>query len=151
MRARRTCRPASHGYEPHRHVRRAGLARRRIGHGRHCVDRELNVADMRMREKLYAEFIGECARLLIDAFTHTLEDPERVMPLYALTNRIRLTASEPVLAEAECLLKRITEQYFSSNLTVEDMRSLAGSDAADPLRPFGEACRIELKSIRARL
>lgn len=113
--------------------------------------RELNVADMRKREKLYAEFIGECARLLIDAFTHTLEDPEKVMPLYALTNRIRLTASQPVLAEAECLLKRITEQYFSRNLTVEDMRRLAGSDAADPLRPFGEACRVELKSIRARL
>ena len=113
--------------------------------------RELNVADMRKREKLYAEFIGECARLLIDAFTHTLEDPEKVMPLYALTNRIRLTASQPVLAEAECLLKRITEQYFSRNLTVEDMRRLAGSDAADPLREFGEACRVELKSIRARL
>ena len=113
--------------------------------------RELNVADMRKREKLYAEFIGECARLLIDAFTHMLEDPEKLMPLYALTNRIRLTASQPVLAEAEYLLKRITEQYFSSNLTVEDMRRLAGSDAADPLRPFGEACRVELKSIRARL
>ena len=35
--------------------------------------RELNVADMRKREKLYVEFIGECARLLIDAFTHTLD------------------------------------------------------------------------------
>ena len=50
------------------------------------------------------------------------------MPLYALTNRIRLTASQPVLAEAERLLKHITEQYFSRNLTVEDMRALAGSD-----------------------
>lgn len=113
--------------------------------------RELNVADMRKREKLYAEFIGECARLLIDAFTHTLEDPEKLMPLYALTNRVRLTASQPVLAEAERLLKHITEQYFSSNLTVEDMRKLAGSDEADPLRAFGEACRVELKSIRTRV
>ena len=113
--------------------------------------RELNVADMRKREKLYAEFIGECARLLIDAFIHTLDDPEKLMPLYALTNRVRLTASQPVLAEAERLLKRITEQYFSRNLTVEEMRSLAGSDAADPLREFGEACRAELKSIRARV
>ena len=85
-------------------------------------------ADMRKREKLYGEFIGECARLLIDAFTHTLEDPEKLLPLYALTNRVRLTASQPVLAEAERLLKRITEQYFSRNLTVEDMRKLAGSD-----------------------
>ena len=112
--------------------------------------RELNVRDMRQREKLYADFIGECARLLIDAFTHTLEDPEKLLPLYALTNRVRLTASQPVLAEAERLLKRITEQYFSRNLTVEDMRKLAGSDEADPLKTFGEACRVELKSIRAR-
>ena len=113
--------------------------------------RELSVADMRNREKVYAEFIGECARLLIDAFVHTLEDPEKLMPLYALTNRIRLTASQPVLDEAERLLKRITEQYFSSNLTVEDMRRLAGSDAADPLMAFAEACRVELRTVRAHL
>ena len=66
--------------------------------------RELNVRDMRQREKLYGDFIGECAKLLIDAFTHTLDDPEKLLPLYALTNRIRLTASQPVLAEAEHLL-----------------------------------------------
>ena len=113
--------------------------------------RELNVRDMRQREKLYGDFIGECAKLLIDAFTHTLEDPEQLLPLYALTNRVRLTASQPVLAEAERLLKRITEQYFSRNLTIEDMRELAGSDSADPLRAFGEACRVELKSIRTRV
>ena len=112
--------------------------------------RELNVRDMRQREKLYGDFIGECARLLIDAFTHTLEDPEKLLPLYALTNRIRLTASQPVVAEAERLLARITEQYFSRNLTVEEMRQLARSNDADPLRTFGETCRMELKSIRAR-
>ena len=112
--------------------------------------RELNVRDMRQREKLYSDFIGECAKLLIDAFTHTLEDPEQLLPLYALTNRVRLTASQPVVAEAERLLARITEQYFSRNLTVEEMRQLARSNDADPLRTFGEACRMELKSIRAR-
>jgi hypothetical protein len=112
--------------------------------------RELNVRDMRQREKLYADFIGECAKLLIDAFTHTLGDPEKLLPLYALTNRVRLTASQPVVAEAERLLGRITEQYFSPNLTVEEMRQLAHSKNADPLRTFGEACRMELKSIRAR-
>jgi hypothetical protein len=112
--------------------------------------RELNVRDMRQREKLYGDFIGECAKLLIDAFTHTLEDPEKLLPLYALTNRVRLTASQPVVAEAERLLARITDQYFSRNLTVEEMRQLAHSKDADPLRTFGETCRMELKSIRAR-
>jgi hypothetical protein len=113
--------------------------------------RELNVADMRKREKLYAEFIGECAKLLIDAFTHTLDDPQKLLALYALTNRIRLTASQPVLAEAEHLLSHITDQYFSRNLTVHEMRELAHSTSADPLRAFGEVCRAELKSIRTRL
>ncbi len=112
--------------------------------------RELNVRDMRQREKLYSDFIGECAKLLIDAFTHELEDPEKLLPLYALTNRVRLTASQPVVAEAERLLARITDQYFSRNLTVDEMRQLAHSKDADPLKTFGEACRMELKSIRAR-
>jgi hypothetical protein len=113
--------------------------------------RELNVRDMRQREKLYAEFIAECAKLLIDAFTHTLESPEKLLAVYALTNRIRLTASQPVLAEAEHLLSHIAEQYFSQNLTVQEMRQLARSANADPLKAFGEACRAELKSIRAGL
>ena len=113
--------------------------------------RELNVRDMRQREKLYGEFIGECARLLIDSFTHTLEDPQKLLALYALTNRVRLSASQPVLAEAEQLLSHITDQYFSRNLTVHEVRELAHSARADPLRAFGEACRAELKSIRARL
>jgi hypothetical protein len=113
--------------------------------------RELNTREMRQREKLYGEFIGECAKLLIDAFTHTLDDPEKLLPLYALTNRVRLTASQPVLAEAEHLLARITDQYFSRNLTVAEMRELAHSAGSDPLKAFGEACRAELKSIRASL
>jgi hypothetical protein len=113
--------------------------------------RELNVRDISKREKLYGEFIAECARLLIDAFTHTLEDPEKLLALYALTNRIRLTASQTVLAEAERLLSHIADQYFARNLTVQEMRQLARSSGADPLKAFGEACRAELKSIRSRL
>ena len=113
--------------------------------------REFIRLEMRKREMLYGEFIGVCAKLLMDAFTHTLDDPEKLLPLYALTNRVRLTASQPVLVEAEHLLGRITDQYFSRNLTVEEMRQLAHSSNADPLKAFGEACRAELKSIRARL
>ena len=113
--------------------------------------RELIQADMRKREALYGEFIAECAKLLLDAFTHTLDKPDKVLPLYALINRIRLCASQQVLAEAEHLLRRITEQYFSRNLTLEEMRDLTRSESADPLRSFGEACRVELKSMRARV
>ena len=113
--------------------------------------RELIQEEMRKRETLYGEFIAECAKLLVDAFTHTLDKPDTLLPLYALINRIRLSASPPVLAEAEHLLRRITEQYFSRNLTLEEMLELTRSEDADPLKSFGEACRLELKSIRARV
>jgi len=111
--------------------------------------RELTQRELRKREALYGEFIAECARLLVDAYTHTLDAPERLLPLYALVNRIRLCASQPVLVEAEHLLTRITDQYFSRNLTLDEMRQLTHSESADPMRAFGEACRVEFKKMRA--
>lgn len=108
--------------------------------------RELIRDEIRKREALYGEFIAECAKLLVDAYTHTLEQPDKLLPVYALLNRVRLTASPPVLALAEGLLARITDQYFASNLTFEELRALARSEDADPLKPFGEACRAELEA-----
>jgi hypothetical protein len=113
--------------------------------------RELIQMEFRKRESLYGEFIAECSKLLMDAMAHTLDKPETLLNAYALLNRIRLSASPAVLAEAEHLLRYITEQYFSNNLTVEEMREIARSEGADPLKPFGEACRVEFASISARL
>jgi len=113
--------------------------------------RELVREEVRKREALYGEFIRECAMLLMDAYTHALEKPETVLPVYALLNRVRLTASPPVLALAEGLLARITDQYFASNLTVQELRALARSEKADPLKSFGEACRAELKAMWAEV
>jgi hypothetical protein len=113
--------------------------------------RELLQTEFRHRESVYGEFISECSNRLIDAMTHTLDKPETLLTAYALLNRIRLSASPAVLAEAEHLLRRITEQYFSENLTVEQVRAIALSEGADPLKPFGEACRAEFASLSARL
>jgi hypothetical protein len=112
---------------------------------------ELIRDEIRMRETLYGEFLAECARLLVDAFQHSLEKAETFVPVYGLINRIRLCATQPVLTEAEQLVVRITDQYFSSNLSVQELRQLARSGEADALKAFGEACRMELKSIRARV
>jgi len=113
--------------------------------------RELVREEIRKREALYGEFIAECARLLMDAFTHALDEPEKLLPLYALLNRVRLTATPPVLRKAEELLGLITDQYFANNLTVAELRALARSEAADPLKPFGEACRVELNAMWAAI
>ena len=112
---------------------------------------ELMREEIRKREARYGDYIGVCAKLLVDAFTHTLDKPETLLPAYELINRIRLSSSKAVLTEAEQLLRRITEQYFSSNLTVEEMRELTSLEDADPLKAFGEACRAELKSMRAQV
>ena len=111
--------------------------------------RELIGAEIRRRETLYGEFIREGSRLVMDSFVRTLDKPEMLLSLYELLNRIRLSASDAVLAEADHVLRQITEQYFSTNLSVEEMRVLVQSGSADPLQSFGEACRVELKSMRA--
>ena len=113
--------------------------------------RELIRVEVGKRETLYGEFIGECSRLLVDALTHTLEKPETLLSGYALLNRIRLCASAAVLAEAERLFTRITDQYFSQNLSLDRVREIVRSDDADPLHAFGEACRAELRAMRAQL
>lgn len=110
--------------------------------------RELIRADIDKCETLYGDFIGECSRLMIDAYGHTLESPEMLLTAYALLNRIRLSSSKAVLKEAEQIMSLIANQYFSPNLLLEDMRELALSPGKDPLKPFGEVCRAELKKKR---
>ena len=112
--------------------------------------RELLRGEIRRRETIYGQFISECSRRLIDSFERTLDTPENLLSMYELLNRIRLCASDKILHEAERVLKLITEQYFSSNLSLEEMRALIQKGGnEDPLRPFAEACRSELRSMRA--
>jgi hypothetical protein len=112
--------------------------------------RELVQTDIRDREHLYSEFIGECSRVLIDALSHSFEEPQKLGKAYELLNRIRLLASDAVLAEAERVVRRMTEQYFEPNLSPEQMRALVRAEGNDPMRPFGEACRAELKAMRSQ-
>jgi hypothetical protein len=110
--------------------------------------RELLAGETSKRECLYAEFINECSARALDSFENTLEKPERLLAIYALLNRIRICASDAVLHEAERALASITEQYFSPNLSLEQMRALVRDGAkTDPLRGFAEACRAELRSL----
>ena len=113
--------------------------------------RELIRDEIRKRETLYGEFIAECGKLLMDSFSHSLEKPETLLSAYALLNRVRLSASSAVLGQAERVLGRITDQYFATNLTLEQMRDVARSSEPDPLKAFGEACRTELHAMRKKV
>ena len=114
--------------------------------------RESLAAETNKREGLYGEFIKECSARALDSFENALDKSERLLSIYALLNRIRICASNAVLHEAEQALASIAEQYFSPNLSLEQMRALVRDGAkTDPLRGFAEACRTELRSLHPRL
>lgn len=100
------------------------------------------------REELYAEFIAECSKLIIDSLDHSLDDTAKLMHVYALQNRIRLIGSDRVDHAAEETVRNIVTQYLKPNLTREEFHQMAVSQGNDPLRPFSDACRNELKAMR---
>ena len=110
-------------------------------------------AEIKKREVLYAEFITECSKLAIDALDHSLDHPDKILSLYALENRIRLCASESVVAATEQALQWIGEQYMKENLAPGELRELVleafhhPDKRNDPLKPFSEACRRELATL----
>ena len=108
-------------------------------------------AEIKKREALYAEFITECSRLAIDALDHSLESPDKILNIYALQNRIRLCASDSVVAATEQVIAWIGEQYMKENLAPGELSELVltafhdPEKRDDPLKPFSEACRHELE------
>jgi len=109
-------------------------------------------AELTRRGTLYSHFINECSARALDSFENTLDKSERLLSIYSLLNRIRLCASDAVLAAAEGALAAISEQYFRPNLSLEQLRALIRDGAnADPLKSFAEACRAELKSMHTAL
>ena len=106
-------------------------------------------AEMHKREMLYTDYIAECSKLALDSMQHSLESPDTFQPAYALVNRIRLVSSDAVLEAAEAALEDIFERYREPNLPVEKIRELSSLKSLhDPLRPFSEACRDELRALR---
>lgn len=110
--------------------------------------RESINAEIRRRESLYTEFIAECSKLAIDSLDRNLDKPATFIQVYALLNRIRLISSDAVLHAADKTLREIIAQYFQPNLTVEQLRAELQLEHPDPLRPFSEACRQELRSLQ---
>jgi len=103
--------------------------------------------EMRKREVLYADFITECSKLVLDALDHTLDRPETLLQAYSLVNRIRLISSDAVLHEAEAAMQNIIATYQAPNMPIEKFREISMDKSRDPLRAFSEACRDELKSL----
>jgi hypothetical protein len=116
---------------------------------RHQDRRELVAKKVFQLERLYAAFINESARLLVDALQHSLENPSTLVPIYALISRIRLSSSTAVIESGERLIAIIIKSYSEPNLTTAEIQSV-GTTHNDHLQEFSIKCRRELESFENR-
>jgi hypothetical protein len=94
------------------------------------------------RERLFGEFIDLASKLLGDALTHPLEDPAKMVPLYANLGKLRLFASKETIKQARGVLEHILAIYDLPN---KDFRAMPGdADGLDILASFTQTCRDEL-------
>lgn len=117
---------------------------------RHQDRRDLLGKQIARKEALYSDFIGESARLLIDAMQHNTSDLQTMLPVYALLSRIRLSSSKAVLQKAEQVIEIVLSTYPQPNLTIEQIQSQA-VNGHDPLRTFSDTCRTELDLLQRQL
>jgi hypothetical protein len=68
-------------------------------------------AELDRHEELYGRFVEEAVPLFIDALKETKVDPAKLMRVFSIMGRIRLTASDEVLQAAEDVSKRLIEAY----------------------------------------
>lgn len=110
----------------------------------HSQDRARRRAEViAHRQRLYEEFLEEASKLYADALTHNLEEPTRLIRLYALLGKLRLFAPRPVVTQADQLMGTIFQTYYGPN---RDFRTweISQSEELDVLRAFAEVCRDDL-------
>jgi hypothetical protein len=103
-------------------------------------------AERDSRAALFGKFLDEAAKLYTDALQNRRDDISGLINIYALTNRIRLMSTEPVVESADMVCRIIVDAYLAPNMTLEEMRTSWIDKHIDPLRDFSEACRLELQT-----
>jgi hypothetical protein len=117
---------------------------------RSATQREMTNREIAQREELYSEFIRQGTSCYAKALSQSLESINEIVAMYALVNRIRLFASHSVLEAAEAFVKKLVATYGEKNMTIEQIKSVALEQHADPLNDFALKCRAELREVYAR-
>ena len=105
--------------------------------------------DRATREALYRDFIVEASRLYGDALTHDKAEVSDLVSIYAMVSRMRVRSSPRIVEQAERVGDRIIATYLAPNKDLRELRDMLKSEGMDPLRGFSEACREELRPLRA--
>lgn len=116
---------------------------------RSLTQRELANRELAQREELYSEFIRQGTLCYAKALSQSLDNLDEIVAMYALVNRIRLFASTSVLEAAEAFVKKLVERFGEKNMSLDQIRSVALEQHADPLNDFALKCRAELRAIYA--
>ncbi|MGL4968489.1 MAG: hypothetical protein ACRC67_45175 [Inquilinus sp.] len=95
------------------------------------------------RERLFGEFIEQASKIYGDALLlDHLDDPAKLVPVYATLNKLRLFATPRSIAAAEAVLDRLLETYA---LPPDELKEPAwDKETHDILRDFTQFCRAEL-------
>ena len=117
---------------------------------RSVTQRELTNREIAQREDLYSEFIRQGTVYYAKALSQSLESIDEIVAMYALVNRIRLFASGNVLEAAEAFVKTLVQKYGEKNMSIDQIKSEALEQHADPLNDFALKCRAELREIYER-
>jgi hypothetical protein len=97
------------------------------------------------REKLYAEFISEASRHLVNAWGHEMSSPDSLAGIYSALERIRLTSSPAVVGAAERVMQQVVAAYNAPNKTYDELQRLVMQGGiASPLTEFSDSCRREV-------
>ena len=102
------------------------------------------VQESTRREKLFGEFIDQASRLYLDALINSLEDPSKMVGIYAIVGKLRLFAEPTTVAEAELVIRHIVDTYYRPPIEISGARP-ADRGEYDVLRKFTEVCRTELR------
>jgi hypothetical protein len=114
------------------------------------VQRELTNREIAQREELYSEFIRQRTVCYAKALSQGLENIDEIVAMYELVNRIRLFASRSVLEAAEAFVTKLVATYGEKNMTIEEIKSVALEQHADPMNDFSLKCRSELRDVYSR-
>jgi hypothetical protein len=96
------------------------------------------------RERIFGEFIDQTSKLYVDALTSSLENPTKLVAIYAVMGKLRLFALSETITKAEEVLDRIVQTYYLPPIDLH--QHLPEDRNYDVLRDFTEACRVELRS-----
>src|SRR6266446_5296023 len=116
---------------------------------RHQDRRDLRAKRIFHCEQLSSDFISESARAMADAVQHNFQDPNKLVPTYALLSRIRLSSSANVLESAERVIQHIIIAYSEPKFTPEEIQF--GAKREDRLRESARSARAELDAMQTPL